>query len=477
MRRWFTLLCAALMVLAVPATGLAGKPFRGADHTVSITCDGVTGTSGSGFVFFGALVSDEFGPDAFIDAWEGSEPTGPPDITRDFEQPLDVTWDGTRLSGSIPLASWDGEPAGTATFDATLTPTGDRHRFSDSFRDGNRTIRFRGVEQFFEAEGTLELPSFSVDLAGCLAVESSVTTTESNPNAYIDRFNQRSVSCELSNGEDTGFLFVDLGDNELFVDASAELGDGTVLAGLFAGPPMDGSIAADLEVYDPTTGEPLDVPGSIELTATAVGDDFTQILLNATFRRTVRGTLLDIEGTLTLGGAVFDLGSCVGQDATIKEINTFPRGPKPGGKVPANDLPTGAKLLQPGGSATVQTKGASPIAEVPYECLSFTDPDTGEPFEVPVGHTVWYQFTGTGEPMTIDTAGSDFDTVVAIYTLDGEELVPVPDGCVDDSPIDPIGRTLQANVTIPTVEGTTYYVQVGGYPEVIPYGTLKVSLR
>jgi cephalosporin hydroxylase len=84
---------------------------------------------------------------------------------------------------------------------------------------------------------------------------------------------------------------------------------------------------------------------------------------------------------------------------------------------------------------------------------------------------------GTGAPMTIDTAGSDFDTVVAIYTVSAGSYIPVPDGCVDDSPTEPIGRTLQANVTIPTVAGTTYLVQIGGYPEDQPYGNLRVALR
>ena len=37
-------------------------------------------------------------------------------------------------------------------------------------------------------------------------------------------------------------------------------------------------------------------------------------------------------------------------------------------------------------------------------------------FEIPVGYTVWYKFLGTGSPMTIDTAGSDYDTVTALYT-------------------------------------------------------------
>ena len=60
----------------------------------------------------------------------------------------------------------------------------------------------------------------------------------------------------------------------------------------------------------------------------------------------------------------------------------------------------------------------------------------------------------TGGDVTIDTAGSDFDTVLGIYTEDSGELVPI--GCVDD--VD----SLQARITISTDAGVTYWIQAGG---------------
>jgi hypothetical protein len=196
----------------------------------------------------------------------------------------------------------------------------------------------------------------------------------------------------------------------------------------------------------------------------------------ATGREVVRGTTLDIEGTLTLGTMAFDLGACVGIDIRVKFIDTFPRGPKPGGKLPANDLPGGAKLLAVGSRTSVATKGASPAFEEPFECLTFEE--DGEVFEVPVGNTVWYRIVGTGDPVTVDTAGSDYDTVIAVYTSDGAGgFDPVPGACVDDVPLEPLGRTLQAAVTFDTVQGTVYYVQIGGYPQSFPYGNLRVAVR
>jgi hypothetical protein len=84
--------------------------------------------------------------------------------------------------------------------------------------------------------------------------------------------------------------------------------------------------------------------------------------------------------------------------------------------------------------------------------------------------------TGTGGEVTVDTAGSDFDTVAAAYVRDGSgsfaELA-----CVDDVPLDPVGRTLQSAVSFPTTAGTTYYVQVGGFPGFQSYGQLRVAVR
>jgi hypothetical protein len=68
--------------------------------------------------------------------------------------------------------------------------------------------------------------------------------------------------------------------------------------------------------------------------------------------------------------------------------------------------------------------------------------------------------------VTIDTAGSDFDTALAVYADEGGELVQV--ACVDDV------ETLQAVVTVDTVAGVTYYIQAGGFAD--SFGTLVLSL-
>ena len=76
--------------------------------------------------------------------------------------------------------------------------------------------------------------------------------------------------------------------------------------------------------------------------------------------------------------------------------------------------------------------------------------------EFPIGHTAWWTFEGTGDPVTVDTAGSDFDTVVGVYVE--EEGILVPIGCVDD-----IEESLQAAITVDTTAGVTYFVKASGF--------------
>ena len=478
MKRFLTIVATLAILAALPATASARPVSRFTEHTVGIFCDGPEATSGGGFVFFGANVSSEFGPGGFVEYWTTSEPIDGPDLISDFEQVPDITWDGTVLSGSIPLQDGSGDPADPATFSATLTPTGDPFPFEDDFRNGNQQFRISGVIQPMDPSGTLTVGDSTFSLDACFADETTQTVFQTNPNSFVFHGASRDVGCELSNADgDTGFMFATLNEGDVFFEAFATPADGSAeLGGFGEGVITDGVLDATFEVTDFQTGEPVPGGGSIHLEVVGSGEPVEYLLKSSTARLGVRGVLLDLEGSVTVGDITFDLGACVGFDGRTKEIFTFPQGPKPGGKVPSNDLPSGAKLLSVGSRTSVATKGASPEFEEPFACLTFEE--DGEVFELPVGHTVWYRIVGTGGPVTIDTAGSDYDTVVAVYTADGSGgFDPVPDACVDDVPLDPLGRTLQASVTFDTVAGTTYYVQIGGYPETFRYGNLRVAVR
>jgi hypothetical protein len=87
--------------------------------------------------------------------------------------------------------------------------------------------------------------------------------------------------------------------------------------------------------------------------------------------------------------------------------------------------------------------------------------EPGEPVEpncAPIGATVWYEFTPSSDfELVATTSGSDFDTVLVVYTgstLSGLEEV----ACSDDTDF-----SLQARVRFQAQAGTTYQFQVGGY--------------
>ena len=477
MQRLLALVMALALLMVLPAAASAGKATRFTDHVVSISCDGAAG-SGGGFAFFAANLSDQFGADGFVDYWTTSTPEGEPALVRDGDGQVTITWNGSVLAGSIPLIDTStGDAAAPATFSATLTPSGDPFPFVDEFRDGNHQHKFSGIAQPMDPAGTLVVGTSTFSLDGCYAEEATVSVFETNPRSFVTHFSDRSVGCDLVNADgDTAFLFTSLEEGEVFIDVGASPADGSPgINAVGSGILTNGVLDTTLQPYDPETGEPIDVDAMLHLVIAGSGEPFDYLLKNATFREVGRGVILDIEGTLTIDSMVFDLGPCVGFDSTTKIFDLFPNGPKPGGKVPANDLPSGAKVLTVGSRTSVATKGATPLREAPFECLTFEE--GGQPFEVPVAHTVWYRIVGTGGMVTVDTAGSDYDTVVAVYTAAGGGFTPVADACVDDVALQPVGRTLQAAVTWQTVAGATYYVQIGGYPQSFPYGNLRVAVR
>ena len=186
---------------------------------------------------------------------------------------------------------------------------------------------------------------------------------------------------------------------------------------------------------------------------------------------------LIVSGSLTVttsaGTYRFDLGGCQADTQDRMDQSHHPSGPKPGGTAPANDTPAGATPLSAGSQIQEWTGGAAIDAEA--TCVIGTGDDA---FEFGIGRTVWFSVTGNGHAITIDPGGSDFDTVVAAYAVDGTDLDQV--GCVDD---DRLGQA-QGSVTFDSVQGTTYLIQVGGVigqfdgdPEDPQWGRLRLHVE
>jgi hypothetical protein len=69
--------------------------------------------------------------------------------------------------------------------------------------------------------------------------------------------------------------------------------------------------------------------------------------------------------------------------------------------------------------------------------------------------TTWYRVVGNGGTMSVDTAGSDFDTVIAVYNAPTPVLGSQP--CSDDA-----NGTQQSALSFATAAGAAYLIQVGG---------------
>jgi|GEM_PF-3410667 len=71
--------------------------------------------------------------------------------------------------------------------------------------------------------------------------------------------------------------------------------------------------------------------------------------------------------------------------------------------------------------------------------------------------TTWYRILGNGGAVSVNTTGSDFDTVIAIYPAPTPSL-PSALACNDDAS----ASTFQSAMSIQSVAGNAYLIQVGG---------------
>ncbi len=114
------------------------------------------------------------------------------------------------------------------------------------------------------------------------------------------------------------------------------------------------------------------------------------------------------------------------------------------------------------GPANDRCGGAIPVLAFAYtnvedttDATSIGDPtpSCGSGFD----RGVWYQYTAPADGvLVVDTHGSSFDTIMALYTGNCDALAQL--GCNDDSDF-----TLQSSITNSVTAGTTYYMLAGGY--------------
>ncbi|MBE9242639.1 beta strand repeat-containing protein [Synechocystis salina] len=87
--------------------------------------------------------------------------------------------------------------------------------------------------------------------------------------------------------------------------------------------------------------------------------------------------------------------------------------------------------------------------------------ETGEPNQFGALNSAWWSWTApVSGNVTIDTIGSNFDTVLSVYTGNAlNALALVPNGLNDDIG----GDVVQSRVSFSAISGTTYQIAVDGY--------------
>jgi hypothetical protein len=194
------------------------------------------------------------------------------------------------------------------------------------------------------------------------------------------------------------------------------------------------------------TSTALNVPFTVSGSAT-LGDDYT--LSDTSFTIPVGATSASINVTGLTDGLAEGLetvqltlssgaGYTVGQSATMPIVLR---------EVPANNSFATATVI-PGASANVT--GTNEEA----------DKEPGEPNHAgnSGGASVWWQWTAASNgPVGISTAGSNFDTVLAVYT--GATVSSLTQVAANDD--SGTGGTSQVNFT--AASGTTYRIAVDGY--------------
>jgi hypothetical protein len=477
-RLWRFLLSLTLLggLLATPAVVSADGALRFSDHAVNIFCDAF-GEEGELHLFAGVGVA--FGPEAFLDAWAAPVDLElPPDISGFSDQVVVVEADGgATLTATIPLVDPDGAPVGDAVITADLTPTGEVIVL-EPFRDGNRWIKTTGTVAFMNVTGTLDLPGafpdFLLEDLGCGGEIFDAEVFETQPHAFVNGNEGIVVFCFWESDGTFAHLFAVDDEFGTFADASLFTEGVRDFFGSTDAVSLD---ATSLTVEVPLINFRTNEPGTASAAATLspLGAPVTSTILtqNSVDRVTEQGLLTD--GTLAFSTGdqfAMDDEHCFAAIFDSHFTFTPSAGPKPGGKAPVNDTPDGALPIGIGGSVNAQTGGTAPDPE-----MQVTTCPEGAPFDA-VGHTLWYSFTGTGDPVTIDSAGSNFDTVVAVYDDELNELA-----CIDDNEFEPVGVTFQGALTVDTVEGATYYVQAGGFlqffdPEAeAEFGRLRLSIN
>jgi hypothetical protein len=458
---------AAVALLAMTSIPVSAAPPVRTDTVVTwFSCDApFVGDVGVVSLNYFEVRTD--GAFADVAVWPGqAEASGDPSW---FARDASGSATDSSMTMAIALLDLDGNPVATAAIDATFVDDGPLSTFSSRDRIQNFFVVDEGTEQPLVIDaGSLTIGGDTFDLSGCTGARRTEHSFQSNPNARSIKDSLLDVHCQFAAGDRTVFLDVFGDSSSAFINVNVDpdgVGGGgdsprtqTADGGL--------TLAASFDLSSFETGDVVG-SGAVSLALAPDGAATIQVLRHRTGWEKDTYQNYNVSGSIDLpdfGISITDLGSCAAQSLIIRGVLTSQKGPS--GPTPSNDTPDRAIVAAPGFTTQIRTSGASD-GEADSSCLA-------GPFgqSVPFARTVWYRIAGTGSPITVDTAGSDFDTVVAVYTR-GADRSFTEVACDDDVPLT-VGRSLQANVTFATEVGVTYWIQAGGWQD--EWGRLHLTV-
>lgn len=444
---------AAILLSLFPGVAIGDRLVRYSEHRVSAYCEGeVEG----GFVSAILDSSETFGDYAFVDIWlDPAVPfEGPATLSGNSAVIAVDEGDPVVLAATLGFFDADGVPIGEGAATATMERVGEPEVIpGEPF--GNVQSRSTRTVQTLEGQVVVTLPDASQVEVGCFGEISDESIFETNPHAFTSGSEGVRLDCFWETPDAVAFLFLFedqegfFGSSDLRTQTLTLVADGAGSGGIDAS-----GFEFAVALRDEVTGDPYAAQASGELTP--IGDPVTSMLVSETGRSKVVEQALAPDGTIEFStGDVFPIDDehCNANTFIRHSVSTAPAGPKPG-KPPVNDTIDGAIELGIPSVVNVQTTGTASDAEIQVQ----TCPEG--PFDE-FGHTVWYTVQGTGSPITVDTAGSNIDTVVGVFVEDGDGLVEI--ACNDDVLLDPVGASFQGALTFDSEAGVTYFIEVGGY--------------
>ena len=238
---------------------------------------------------------------------------------------------------------------------------------------------------------------------------------QTNPRAFVSDNSGVFLGCFWET--ETGFASFAIQADTFgsFADASLSMPDLELFTTESSGSIDLAGAEATFDLADVATGDAH--TASASATFTPLGSPVSSTQLGARFQTRIKEQALEPTGTLAFSTGdsfVIDDEHCDALSFDVHSTTSAPAGNKRG-PVPVNDGPEGAIPLQLGSRFNAMNTGATNEPELPI----LTCPEG--PFD-DFGRTLWYTIEGTGGPVTIDTAGSNIDTLIGVYAADRPRL-------------------------------------------------------